>query len=369
MRRQVATAKHEGIAPVAALPKRNFYLFRPAFYCAFAIVSCLFVSAAVRSVLTIVEPGKFPLLAKVAPAAADPDTNVVFFGTSRIELGIIPDVFDRAMRDSGLDGIRSYNLGDGGQSVLEVFLEAEALFKSKPHGIKFAFVEPDLTSQLVIREQDSLEAIQFFTAANAILGMGFMAYPFHSPPPEMPLPSYLANILHATMRHYLNIGLAIAPSEPPDTSISAGSRGYPDLDPRIWQLMTPTDDYVRQVAAIGTHPPDPQLISNRQLNVILEVISYIRSHGAIPILLRTPQLAHWEFANAVAAKYKQRCAGRSPPLFDFSSPIDYTQLYEPAHRMNEDHLNSAGAAIFSKLVAQRLARAIGDGSLAAPPCD
>ena len=319
--------------------------------------------------LTITEPGKLPLLAKVAPAAADPDTNVVFFGTSRIELGIIPDVFDRAMSDSGVVGVHSYNLGDGGESILEVFSEAEALFQRKPHGVKFAFIEPDLTSQLVIRERDSLEAIEFFTAANAIYAMGFMAFPHGSPPPEMPLSSYLANILHSTVRHYLDVGLAIAPAEPPNMSLGAGSRGFPELNPRIRQSMTPTDDYLRQVAAIGTQPPDPQLISDRQLNVILAVLSYIRSHGATPILLRTTQLAHWQFANAVAAKYKLRCAGRSPPLFDFSSPIDYAQLYDPAHRMDEDHLNAAGAAIFSRLVAERLAQAIGDGSLAALPCD
>jgi hypothetical protein len=42
------------------------------------------------------------------------------------------------------------------------------------------------------------------------------------------------------------------------------------------------------------------------------------------------------------------------PVFDFSSPTQYPELFAPEHRRDADHLNLVGASIFTKLLATRL---------------
>jgi hypothetical protein len=42
-------------------------------------------------------------------------------------------------------------------------------------------------------------------------------------------------------------------------------------------------------------------------------------------------------------------------MLDFSDPARYPELYDPRHRYDSDHLNLAGAEMFSRLLAARIA--------------
>jgi len=332
------------------------------------VATCLAVSAVVGLAFKAIEPDKTALLVKVKPATADPETNVVFLGTSRIERGIIPQVFDEMTRNFGMDGLHSYNAAQGGESILEGISDSEELFRVKKTGIKFVFIEPDLVSRLIIVESNTERAIEFFTLAHAVRAIEFMDFPVRSPPPAIPTIIYLGHIAGASLQHYFNIGWMRVEPEPPNLSISASSRGFPDLDPKMHQSMFTDDRYLEMARVIGTEPPQPGLISDLQFDLILSLASYVQSHGAVPILVRPPQLSHWEFADAVAAKFSQRCQGKGPLFLNFSSAAEYGELYDPRNRMDEDHLNLAGARIFTTLVAQKLATAMRDGSLAKPLC-
>jgi hypothetical protein len=352
-------------------PGRDCRLIRVVRLCALSVAACLVVSAAVRVALKVFVPDNFVFSVKAERAAEDPELNVVFLGTSRIAYGVIPEVFDRTMDRGGVGGIHSYNVADGGESVLEAIADAETLFNLRPHGVKFVLFEPDLTSQLIIREPDSARAIEFFTVPHAFLAIRFMNFPVRTPGPAISTVDYVGNIIAATLRHYSNIGLARAEPDPPDPTISATSRGYSDLDDRIRRPM-PIDElyerYVASVRQIGTRPR-PELISDDHLNLILSLASFIESKGAIPILIRPPQDASWDFADAFAAKFEQRCAGKRPLFFNFGSPQEYGELYASWNRWDSDHLNAAGATIFSTLIAERLARAIRDDTYSRPLCD
>ncbi|MBV9633833.1 MAG: hypothetical protein JOZ40_04315, partial [Methylobacteriaceae bacterium] len=60
-----------------------------------------------------------PLIVQAQVASAFKSTNLLFLGTSRVEQGINPDEFDRAMAARGHQ-IHSFNLGLAGASLIEV---------------------------------------------------------------------------------------------------------------------------------------------------------------------------------------------------------------------------------------------------------
>lgn len=345
----------------ASLPGRCIHIL-------VASICCVLTATAVNAVLRVVSPGIFAPSQKLLDAVAELNINTVFFGTSRIENGIIPDVFDKKMRDIGITEINSYNLAQPDSLFIESFADAERLFALKPTGIKFVVFEPNFAGQLVNLDVNTLRAINYFTFPHAYRAIEMIDPPLLE---AMGLSrhTYDTRVLGATARHYFSIGLAWAQPEPPSNRFSVGSRGFPDRNSNEYRELKPDESYQKTVHWIATSPPQAELISDGQLDLVLSFAAYIKAHGAIPVMIRTPQTAVWNFAAGFAAKFTQRCAGKGPLYLDFTSPNEHPELWNPQNRQDDDHLNAAGAAIFTRLIADGVAAAIRDNSVDAPLCD
>jgi len=354
----------EASAADPARPGSTGQLMRATRLIATALISCTLVATAVHTVLQAAKPAIFASPRKLLDAAADPETNVVFFGSSRVEDGIIPDVFDETAGRVGIARLHSYNLAQQDRTVIESAADAETLFGLRPEGIRFVFFEPNFGGQLTNSAANTMRAINYFTVGHAYRAIEMMDSSLLQ---RMPISqtAYLSNVLSATLRHYFSVGLAWAVPENSGSRFSGTSRGFPDLDPYGYRVLTPDDQYRGQIQALSA-PPRANLISNGQLAVVLSFAALIEAHGGVPIMIGTPTSS--DLASGFFAKFTERCAGKGPTYFDLNSPTEYPALWDPRNRQDHDHLNAAGAAIFTRMLAERLAAAIKDGSISLPLC-
>jgi hypothetical protein len=333
------------------------------------ITSLLLAASAVRVILGFALADRLEIFAGARTAAAAPQVDTVFIGSSHIEYGINPDVFDRRMAAHGMKN-RSFNIGGAGLSILESPQHIKKLFELKPCCVKHVFVEPDMAGLLVVREPSTMRAVEFFSAANAYDAISFMESPAGRAA-AIPRSIYVGNIAAAMGRHYLNIGLIHADPETDDRWLT-GIRGYPASDPYVLKTLYLTEEgrasYMAMLSNMGGRIDQPRLVSSKQVAMVLGLASYLRSKGANLILLLPPQTSFPEFQGAIAAHLRDHCKDRGPALFNFSNPRTYPVLFDSLNRADMDHLNMPGAAIFSTMVADRFAAALADGSLAQEPC-
>ena len=99
--------------------------------------------------------------------------------------------------------------------------------------------------------------------------------------------------------------------------------------------------YAERLAAPATlERNDP--ISQQALQ---RLIATVRKSGAIPIFVVPPTTEAGHF-------YPSKELEKDLVILDFSDVRKYPELYDPNHRIDPDHLNTAGARIFSEELAQ-----------------
>jgi hypothetical protein len=89
--------------------------------------------------------------------------------------------------------------------------------------------------------------------------------------------------------------------------------------------------------------------SQEALRRFLEKIKKI---GAAPVLIIPPTTASRHFLPP------PQLDGSAPPVFDFSNTKQYLALFDERNRLDTDHLNTAGAELFTRLLAERFAQEI-----------
>jgi hypothetical protein len=202
-----------------------------------ALISLALAATAINATLRAVRPVLFAPHQALLGAVADPKTNLVFFGSSRIEYGFIPDVFDETVQQAGINGVHSYNLGWSDEVIIESFVKAETLFELRPQGIKFTLFEPDFTGRAFIWDINTLRTITYFTLGHIRRTIEMINVPLRQRLGFTPA-EYVGQIVAATLRHYSNLGLAWAPaSSSPDGR--EPSRGFPAKEDIEYRVLVP----------------------------------------------------------------------------------------------------------------------------------
>ena len=314
------------------------------------------------------------LWAKVRPVVAESGADFLFIGTSRVELGVNPLVFDQEMNLHGL-ATRSYNMASAGESIVEIRSVLDRFFSDRPCCVKYVAMEADLAAFGLVHAPSSIRAIDFFDLQNAIDFFKYYLNIQFQSDPVLSTAQYTENILEAALLHYSNLGLA-------NFLIDADRYTmYDDLydaDNRLRGFRTYdtslTDEFAHDAGARARYLEalsymDPKiddslvnqdLVSDYQIHLVSEMASLVRSHHANLILLRLPQVAYWNLSEAFINKLRSSC-NALPPILDFGYPPENPILFDAANRFDEDHLNQRGATIFSKLLADRVAAVVAGG--------
>ena len=320
------------------------------------LLAWLFVSQGISYFLYRYRLDQFSVWAGTRAVAADPAANLVFIGTSRIEFGVNPQIFDDEMKKRGRFS-RSHNLANPGESPIEIKYSLERLFETVPCCVKYVLAEVGFATFGPMSESpQTLRARTFFNLRNALRYLRFYHSVGFQPTPKLELSEAYRKIFIATALHYTNAGIF---KYSPRLAIAKDPalRGFAPLD-SSWadHLSTAANATYRASLDSNTNwkvTPEEvsatNVISDYEFDLAMSLASYVRSHGAQFILVRPPETSYYSVDAILLAKVRTWC--RNVPLLDFGIPKDYPLLWEPHNRYDYDHVNKDGAVLFSRLLA------------------
>lgn len=357
----------DAIAP-SSVPRTgrvfNIVLLLAAFLAGFAVISI-----GVRYVMSAVGLSIFDVSVSKPREAARQRADFIFVGPSHFEMGIIPNVFDTEL--SRYATVRSYNLAIAGLSVPELDFLLKRLLALDNCCVKYVVFYPAFEVTTIARERPTARSIDYFNLSNAIAYLAYLKeYKPATPAPHLDLSDYAAHIVSSTVQHYLNLGMALRPLEltrlrwgtQPDFQIK-DMRGYV-ADERALTEEQQLKTWRVAVDDVKVRGPDFQeeLVSDRMFSKVMDVIATIERQGAKAIIVRPPAPWHWPYGHAFIRKYEQECP-QGPPVLDFGDPVKYPVLFEGANRYDASHLNTRGATIWSRLLADQIGELIRSGRL------
>jgi hypothetical protein len=299
--------------------------------------------------------------------------TALFLGSSRTFRGFVPEVFDRGMRERGIES-RSFNFGVPGARAVEVLHLLGRIAACEPRGVELVLVDPEGLSVLIDERN--------FKARSVI--------DWHDPPTTALIAAYVLEADRGRgderelwARHWIacaynvtNVGrglawvdgwLGIAP-DPELVAQTLGPRldGYVaqgeesgELAPRARRFQQKKlQDYLRQVdefraAELSSDPPAPAA-----LELFRRIEARVRALGAAPVFVAQPGLYLQEDLIHAAER------GDVATLLRFDGPDRYPELYAVENRFDANHLNDAGARVFTELLARAVADAIERGEIA-----
>ncbi len=331
----------------------------------------LFFAASLFSTDAVLRPMlPFPRISHVAQKVEWLDLHggaydTLFLGTSRTHGGIQPDLFDTIMTEAGAPA-HSFNLGINAMRPPEDTYVLESVLSKRRTAVKLVICE--------------CNPVFFYDSASAGNGTERLAY-WHDAKRTMAMllemaeetrqgkgwlgrswKSYARLATNATLQvslfltHCANFGrgsetLAIELGiSSPAILGNDGDRtdgyephepGRDAIDDADWKIFSQMrEDRLRKPAALvaTTREAQIQLRDKQRL---------IAASGARMVLFRPPILRD-EFAPD-----PQLLPG--VPIFNFANPARYPELFDRTSRFNMGHLNAAGAKIFTRLLATRVA--------------
>jgi hypothetical protein len=322
--------------------------------------------------------------AKYRQAIADPKVNLLFLGSSLVDLGFNPLEFDAAMRMRGLCTY-SYNLGIGGMTVPEMLAVLERL-RAVDH-VRYILLSPTFWLLEAGMFPNSIRSIRYFNLRNALTFAAYVAS-FRKMPSPMASIEYWDNVAVATSRHYTNVGLGlqllkIAPArEYSEHNFWKGFQWAAKL-----RGQSPSDRFDHSTAEIETYQAglrqytderqallagEPaasgrmgEYLSDDMFAFFTRAIDIARSITPNVIAVEPPSMVHSEYELPFVARLRSSIV-RGPPFLDFSDPREYPELFEVGNRHDGSHLNVRGAVVWSRLLADRFAELIKRGVVQAP---
>jgi len=368
MRIRVSTA-----IPIAHVRAR---LMRIAPFCCAVFGFFLFAQLMTRVALYFGADDKSPLGVGLERAVAEPGTDVLFVGTSRLRWGFDPDVFDAETAKLGIS-THAYVLGIPALSFVETEYLLREFFRQRPCCVKWVVLEPDMMSEGSLREPHTMRAIRLFDVGTALDYLGYLRIQKVLQGPPMDAATYGRYIGIAMFRHYTNAGIFQLFVEDTHSDFRAlqTHRGYTapgDIKPGdpntlAGQIAASSDVRQQWHARLEALSRTESSLSAEQYDRYLQLLQFIAQKGARPIVLRPPQTLDGAQAGELVGKLRGDC-GNNVPIFDFGSPQEQAVLYDPDIRLDYDHLTLRGVKIFTSLVAKRFAAIAASGHLPLGVC-
>jgi len=300
--------------------------------------------------------------------AVDQRPDVIFVGPSHIATSIIPEVFDAEF--SKYQKVHSYNFALGGADVPEIEFVLDKLFATGPCCIKYVVIFPEFGLTNLAKYPDAIRAIDYFDVVNAFRYWSFLRAFDPNVPPQIDLVEYARNIAFATLRHYSNIGLGLSllgipkhELEPPNSpEFRWSARGHLENE-----RVAPEAEWHKHLDEYTSQSPGyrDQAIPDELFSSVTSIIDLVERHGARAIMVRPPSIWMWHFDLSLVRKFREKCPA-GPPLLDFGDPAAYPELYERRNHIDDAHLNTRGAAIWSRILADQIGELVRSGRLDRP---
>ena len=322
------------------------------------------------------------------------DYDTLFFGSSRVNRGVMPEVFDAETARRGVPA-RSFNFGIDAMEGHETAALVRRVLTMEPARLRRVVVElPDAESLgTAIEPENRFKTRMVFwhdpeetaaaIAAGEMRSIGAAA------------DHLLHGLAHAGAAGFGRSGLAavrdrwgaavglppahrLRPLDPEELARTGGFEAFsdfayanPDANPMRRAFLQAVPAYRREVEILsaanrtGTETPagpTPASVPAVELpsdacvaDWVARVAAAIRRAGAEPVFLVPPTI------RPTPGAYRLAAAGRVPGFVAFNSPADYPRLFAVENRFDDDHLTTEGAIHFTRLLAARLAGPAGGG--------
>ena len=319
-------------------------------------VSC----AALRSALPAPEISDVtPKLRFLAQHRDDYDT--IFIGSSRTHHGISPASFDKIMTDAGRPR-RSFNFGMDGVWPPEQFYLIDLVLGLQPRTWRTVFIElNDVQVKFSPGVEQTQRAVYWHDwSRTSIIFRKLLALDAHEN-----LKRKVKRLLqwrgtlwqHADLlcKNLTNAGAAAnlaerfrsSRQEPAAAATNLGpdADGYDPVDPPVTPAKTNAyDNWLKRDAAHATS----RALDPYAEEAFLEYAQQFRALGAATIFFTAP--------GSMALLPRRFSRTPAPPVLAFNDANAYPQLYRTAVRVDENHLNAAGAQEFTRAFAEQLLR-------------
>lgn len=309
------------------------------------------------------------------------DYDVVFFGSSRVFRGVVPEAFDAEMARRGVP-VRSFNFGADGMGAHETSALLRRVLALRPGRLRWVVVELDGWSA-EMRPENRFKARMVFWHDRAETRSALETVARTEASRSSRLETSWYHLLHWVARDtaagrgrdLLRSVRARFPGGPegagPTADELAASGGFEPFSPSAYgtpsthpfrrRFLELLPAYRVAVARLPAANRAAGGLDGYNVRAVAEQAAAIRRAGAVPIHLITPT------ARPTPALYRLAEAGRVPHLLAFNDPVAYPGLFAEERRFDAEHLTTEGARRFSRLLAVRLAEAgVPPGPGAAP---
>ncbi|MEZ4332632.1 MAG: hypothetical protein R3F35_12800 [Myxococcota bacterium] len=291
-------------------------------------------------------------------ARAGPSIDVLAIGSSLTYRQIVPRIFDETTREAGRP-LHLFNLGiDGMRPPEDTFVLERALAsRVKPPEVVLVEVE---RIRFRIRPQDvGTDRLRYWHDARRMASLARFA--LASAPGDGGLWGEARRLGEATptlARHLVywvqnrtavgrgQDALLEALLGPEPVADEIGVDGYDPPPPRAGLTPRELDAYRAALArrsAGGATAPFGDAASQAELEQKRRIIERV---GARMLLIVPP--------DPMARRFLPKDAALRAETIDFGDPSAYPALYAPARRRDPSHLDEAGAALYTRLLARRV---------------
>jgi len=291
--------------------------------------------------------------------------DTLFLGSSRIYYQIIPAIFDQLTAEAGRP-TRTFNAAIAGMRPPEDAFYLDTLLRTPPAHLRWVFIELAGLRTAVDRDKiGTVRAVYWHDWER--LCLLFQRALYIKPDTKKrkwrqtlknqvePLQEFGAH-LALFLQHQTNFGRGTILSSQlisrrqPRPKGSGGPLGddrsgwVPTGRPEVMAGTQLADFYEALAARRAQKPVGDELdpISQQALEIMIEKIEKL---GATPVLIVPPTTNRRNFI-PTAERAKKTL------VLDFCDLEKYPELYEHRYRLDTDHLNTEGAAIFTRLFAR-----------------
>lgn len=296
------------------------------------------------------------------------DYTAIFLGTSRVRRHIIPSLFDKLAAEQGVE-MKSFNLGVDTLMAPEDSYVLDLALAAKPAKLKHVFIELSFfRANFAAQAPDTIRAGYWHdwertrTVLDHLIDQDLQRIKPRKKRKKDRWSTWLADVGEWTalasehvrlfLQRATNFG-RVAALWP----VTAGLRSTPSaltpLGPGLDGFIPSTDDavvqgaalaaYQAELAALKTGKPRERLMDPVPNENLEKLIAKIRRYGAEPILFIAPS----------QSGYINQPRRELAPLLDFSDPVRWPELFDPKYRADAGHLNTAGAELFTRALADR----------------
>jgi len=289
--------------------------------------------------------------------AARDDVDVLFIGTSRVYRGIDASRFDATAAERGLD-LRSLNAGVPRLEGFEVEQFLDRLLDTRPRRLDWVVIDPGLLATATRGDNHLTRRFASWhdlpTTWRVLCRIA--ADEDHSASKKV---RYGRKHLTSAFLRYAWVGglssrWLARPGPPPRVgragflSLEESARWSAACRERAEHFARTRARYARQIERLAESRREPlPPLTDAERRFLAGLVERIESAGARAIFLTSPRQDDRQAYLARAA-----AEGLLPVLLDYADPERYPSLYEPALRFDAGHLNAAGAARYTEILAR-----------------